>query len=75
MLLFMIGKFLMVFVIIGVMIMMLLTHMLCMPLVLLVFMVEVGLGEIMYLGKCAMNLLSFTMLAILHLLFYVRRKK
>jgi hypothetical protein len=30
---------------------------------------------IMCLGKCAMNLLSFTMLAILHLLFYVRRKK
>jgi hypothetical protein len=75
MLLFMIGKFLMVFVIIGVMIMMLLTHMLCMPLVLLVFMVEVGLGEIMYLGKCAMNLLLFSMRAILLLFSHVRMQK
>ena len=63
MLLFMIGKLLIVLIIIGVMILMLLIHMLCLPLVLLLFMVEVGLGEIMLcimcLGKCAMNLLLF----------------
>jgi hypothetical protein len=39
----------------------------------------VGLGEIMLclmlLEKCAMNLLPFTMLAILHLFFYVRMQK
>jgi hypothetical protein len=66
-------------IIIGVMIMMLLIHMLCMPLVVLVFMVEVGLGEIMlcimYLRKCVMNLLLFFMLAILLLYFLVRMKK
>jgi hypothetical protein len=54
-----------------------LTHMLCLPLALLLCMV--GLGEIMLcimcLGKCVMNLLTFTMLAILHLRFYVRMKK
>jgi hypothetical protein len=63
----------------GVMIMMLLIHMLCLPLALLLCMVEVGLGEIMLclmcLEDCAMNLLPFTMLAILHLRFYVRMKK
>ena len=54
-------------------------HMLCLPLALLLCMVEVGLGEVMLclmcLGECAMNLLPFTMLAILHLRFYVRMKK
>jgi hypothetical protein len=30
---------------------------------------------IMRLGKCAMDLLSFTMLAILHLYFHVRTQK
>jgi hypothetical protein len=63
-------------IIIGVMIMMLLIHMLCLPLVLLLCMVEVGLGEIILcricLRKCAMNLLPFIMLTILHLFFYVR---
>jgi hypothetical protein len=58
------------------MIMMLLIHMLCLPLVLLLFTVEVGLGEIMlcimYLGKYAMNLLLFSMLAILLLFSHVR---
>ena len=48
------------------MIMMLLIHMLCLPLALLLFMVEVGLGEVMlclmWLGECVMNLLPFTML-------------
>jgi hypothetical protein len=65
----MIGKLLIMLIIIGVMIMMLLIHMLCLPLVLLLFMIEVGLGEIMLcimcLGKCAMNLLLFSMLATL----------
>jgi hypothetical protein len=59
--------------------MMFLIHMLCLPLVLLLFMIEVGLGKIMLcimcLGKSVMNLLPFTMLAILHLRFYVRMKK
>jgi hypothetical protein len=45
----------------------------------LLFMVEVGLGEIMLcimrLGKCAMDLLPFTMLAICHLYFHVRTQK
>jgi hypothetical protein len=53
-------------------------HMLCLHLVLLLFMVEVGLGEIMLclmlLGKCAMDLLLFIMLAIL-LYFHVRMQK
>jgi hypothetical protein len=61
MLSFIIGKFLVIPIIIGVMIMMLLIQMLCLPLVLLLLMVEVGLGEIMLcimcLGKCVMNLL------------------
>jgi hypothetical protein len=47
--------------------MMLLIHMLCLPLVLLLFTVEVGLGEIMLcimcLEKCVMNLPLFSMLA------------
>jgi hypothetical protein len=72
-------KLLVILIIIGVMIMMLLIHMLCLPLALLLCMVEVGLGEVMLclmcLGECAMNLLPFTMLAILHLRFYVRMKK
>jgi hypothetical protein len=42
-------------------------------------MVEVGLGEVMLcimcLGEYVMNLLPFTMLAILHLRSYVRMKK
>jgi hypothetical protein len=46
---------------------------------LLLFTVEVGLGEIMLcimcLGEWAMHLLPFTMLAILHLRFYIRMKK
>jgi hypothetical protein len=54
-------------------------HMLCLPLAPLLFMVEVGLGEIMLclmrLGECAMNLLPFIMLAILHLYFHVRTQK
>jgi hypothetical protein len=64
---------------IGVMIIMLLIHMLCLPLALLLCMVEVSLGEIMLcimcLGEYVMNLLPFTMLAILHLRSYVRMKK
>jgi hypothetical protein len=72
-------KLLIVLIIIGVMIMMLLIHMLCLPLVLLLFRVEVGLGEIMLcimcLGKCAMNLLPFSMLATLLLFFHVRMQK
>jgi hypothetical protein len=79
MLSFIIEKLLVIPIIIGVMIMMLLIHMLCLPLVLLLCMVEVGLGEVMLylvcLGKCVMNLLPFTMLAILHLRSYVRMKK
>jgi nitric oxide reductase large subunit len=56
-----------------------LIHMLCLPLALLLCMVEVGLGEIMLcimcLGEYVMNLLPFTILAILHLRSYVRMKK
>jgi hypothetical protein len=67
--LFIIGKLLFVVIMIGVMIMLLIIHMLCSPLVLLLFMVEVGLGEIMVclmcLGECAMDILLFIMLAIL----------
>jgi hypothetical protein len=74
-----IGKLLVIPIIIGVMIMMLLIHMLCLPLVLLLFTVEVGLGEIMLcimcLGKCVMNLLLFSMLATLLLFFYLRMQK
>jgi hypothetical protein len=79
MLSFIIGKLLVILIIIGVMIMMLLVHMLCLPLVLLLFTVEVGLGEIMLcimcLGKCVMNLLLFFMLATLFLFFHVRMQK
>jgi membrane protein implicated in regulation of membrane protease activity len=54
-------------------------HMLCLPLVPPLFMVEVGLGEIMSclmrLGECAMDLLPFIMLAILLLYFHVRMQK
>jgi hypothetical protein len=49
------------------------------PLALLLCMVEVSLGEIMLcimcLGEYVMNLLPFTMLAILHLHSYLRMKK
>jgi hypothetical protein len=79
MLSFIIGKLLVIPIIIGVMIMMLLIHMLCLPLVLPLFIVEVGLGEIMlcikYLGKCVMNLLLFSMLATLLLFFHARMQK
>jgi hypothetical protein len=79
MLSFIIGKLLVIPIIIGVMIIMLLIHMLCLPLVLLLFTVEVGLGEIMLcimcLGKCVMNLLLFSMLATLLLFFHARMKK
>jgi hypothetical protein len=48
-------------------------------LALLLCMVEVSLGEIMLcimcLGKYVMNLLLFTILAILRLQFFVRMKK
>jgi hypothetical protein len=64
---------------IGVMIIMSLIHMLCLLLALLLCMVEVNLGEIMLcimcLRKYVMNLLQFTMLAILLLQFVVRMKK
>jgi hypothetical protein len=77
--LFMIGKLLVVLIIIGVMIMLLTIHMLCLPLVLLLFMVEVGLEEIMLclmcLRECAMDLLLFIILAILLLYFHVRTQK
>jgi hypothetical protein len=53
--------------------------MLCSHLVPLLFMVEVGLGEIMLLimllGKFAMDLLLFIMLAMLHLCFHVKMQK
>jgi hypothetical protein len=54
-------------------ILLIMIHMLCLHQVLLLCMVEVGLGEVMLylmcLGECVMNLLPFTMLAILHLFF------
>jgi hypothetical protein len=79
MLSFIIGKLLVIPIVIGVMIMMLLIHMLCLPLVLHLFTVEVGLGEIMLcimcLGKCVIYLLMFSMLATLLLYFHVRMKK
>jgi hypothetical protein len=80
MLLFMIGKLLVVLIIIRVMfILLIMIHMLCLPLALLLCMVEVGLGEIMLclmcLGKCAMNPLLFFMLATLLLFFHVRKQK
>jgi hypothetical protein len=77
--LFMIGKLLVVLIIIGVMIMLLIIHTLCLSLVLLLFMVEVGLGKIMLclmcLGECAMNLPLFIMLATLLLYFHVKMQK
>jgi hypothetical protein len=76
----MIRKLLAVLIIIRVMFMLLIMiHMLCLPLALLLFMVEVGLEEIMLclmcLGKCAMNPLLFFMLATLILFFHVRMQK
>jgi hypothetical protein len=54
-------------------------HMLCLHLVLLLFMVEVGLGEIMLLlmpiEKFAMDLLLFIMLAILLLCCHAKIQK
>jgi hypothetical protein len=59
--------------------MMLLIHMLCLPLVPLLCMVEVGLRKIMlcimFLGKCVINLLPFFMLATLLLFFHVRMQR
>jgi hypothetical protein len=76
----MIRKLLVVLIIIRVMfILLIMIHMLCLPLALLLCMVEVGLGEIMLclmcLGKCAMSLLLFFMLATLLLFFHVRMQK
>jgi hypothetical protein len=65
--------------IILVIIMLHLTPMLCSHLVSLLFMVEVGLGEIMLLlmllGMFIMDLLLFIMLAILPLYFNARMQK
>jgi hypothetical protein len=76
---FIIGKLLVIPIIIGVMIMMLLIHMLYLPLVLLLFTVEVGLRKIMLcimcLEKCVIYLLLFSMIATLLLYFHVRMKK
>jgi hypothetical protein len=76
----MIENFLGMLIMIDVMIMLLtMTHMLCLHLAPLLFMVEVGLGEIilclMRLGECAMDFLLFIMLAILLLYFHVRTQK
>jgi hypothetical protein len=73
-------KLLAVLIIVRVMFMLLImTHMLCLHLALLLFMVEVSLGEIMLclmlLGECAMDFLLFIMLAILLLYFHVRTQK
>jgi hypothetical protein len=75
-----IGKLLVILIIIRVMFMLLIMiHMLCLPLALLLCMVEIGLGKIMLcimcLGKYAMNLLLFSMLATLLLFFHVRMQK
>jgi hypothetical protein len=80
MLLFMTGKLLVILIIIRVMFMLLIMiHMLCLPLALLWFKVEVGLGEIMLclmlLEKCAIDLLLFIMPAILLLCFHVKMQK
>jgi hypothetical protein len=77
---FMIGNMLGMLIMIDVMIMLLIMiHMLCLHLAPLLFMVEVGLAEIMLcfmrLGECAMDLLLFIMLAILLLYFHVRTQK
>jgi hypothetical protein len=76
----MIERLLVILIIIRVMfILLIMIHMLCLPLALLLFMVEVGLGEIMLylmlLEKCVMDLLPFTMLVILLLFFHVRMQK
>jgi hypothetical protein len=81
----MIGKLLVIPITKGVMIMLLIIHMLCLPLVLLMILVDISLGaimlclmrlgEIMLLGKCAMNLLLFFMLATLLLYFHIRTQK
>jgi hypothetical protein len=64
-------------IIIGVM--MRLIHMLCLLLALLLCIVEVSLGKIMScimcLGEYVMNLLLFTMLAILLLQFFCKNEK
>jgi hypothetical protein len=77
MLLFMIGKLLVIIRIMFILLTMI--HMLCLPLALHLCMVEVGLGKIMLwimcLGKCVINLLLFFMLATIHLYFHVRMKK
>jgi hypothetical protein len=77
---FIIGKLLVVPIIIRAMFILLtMIHMLCLPLALLLCMVEIGLGKIMLcimcLRKCVMNLLLFSMLATLRLYFHVRMKK
>jgi membrane protein implicated in regulation of membrane protease activity len=76
----MIGNLVGMLIMIEAMIMLLMMiHMLCLHLVLLLFMVEVGLGEIMLLlmplEKFAIVLLLFSILAILPLYFYVRMQK
>jgi hypothetical protein len=80
---FMIGNLLVVLIMIGAMITLslMILHlilMLCSHLVPLLFMVEVGLGEIMLLlmllGKFAMDLLLFIILAILPLYFHLKCK-
>jgi hypothetical protein len=76
----MIEKVLLVLIIIRVMFILLtIIHMLCLPLALLLCMVEIGLGEIMLylmcLGKCTMNLLLFFMFVTPLLYFHVRMKK
>jgi hypothetical protein len=80
MLLFMIGKLLIILIIIRVMFMLLIMiHMLCLPLALLVCMIEIGLGKIMLcimcLGKYAMNPLPFFKLATLLLFFHIRMQR
>jgi hypothetical protein len=70
----MIEKLLVVLIIMRVMfILLIMIHMLCLPLALLLFMVEVGLGEIMLylmlLEKCVLDLLPFTILVMILLFF------
>jgi hypothetical protein len=75
MLLFMVGKLLVIIRIMFILLTMI--HMLCLPLALLLCIV--GLGKIMLcimcLRKCVINLLMFFMLATLCLYFHVRMKK
>ena len=75
--LFIMKKLLVVLIIIEIMlILLIMIHMLCLHLALLLCMVEVGLGEIILcLGKYAMNLLMFFMLATLRLFFHVKMQK